>query len=127
MAAVWYKCTLIPYTSRRVHGEAAVRGASLSWGEMADGPTDADLDDILNSALDDFEDDEIDEDRADRVAAEKNKEQMTQNMASLMDDLQNPEFQQTLEQTFKVLSKGSGDMPTLDTFMQVVFRLMTHQ
>jgi hypothetical protein len=33
-------------------------------------------------------------------------------MAKLMDDLQNPEFQSTLEQTFTKLSVGSGTFPS---------------
>jgi len=75
------------------------------------------LDDILDSALADFEADELDQDRADREAANKEQDAMTAKMSNLMDDLQNPDFQKTLEETFKHLSQGSGEMPDIAQFL----------
>jgi len=87
-----------------------------------------DLDDILNSALDDFDDDDLQVTEssssavdnaggsAPKQVAEDKAMEMNQNMEKLMSDLQNPEFQKTLEETLRQLGQG-GDMGDLEKMM----------
>ena len=81
------------------------------------GPSDADLDDILNSALADFEEDELDNERHDHVAQQKQTDDMVTKMGSLMEGIQNPAHGASLEETFRQLSTGSGEMPDLAAFL----------
>lgn len=86
-----------------------------------------DLDDILNSALDDFDDDDdlqvaessstaVEGGDTQRQAVDEKATEMNKNMEQLMNDLQNPEFQKTLEDTLKQLGQG-GDMGDLEKMM----------
>ena len=86
---------------------------------MADssGPTDADLDDILDSALKDFEENELDAERADHTAQQQETDNMAEKMAKVMEDMSDPNHAKTLEETFKALSTGSGKMPDLAHFL----------
>jgi len=81
------------------------------------GPSDADLDDILNSALADFEEDELDNERHDHVAQQKQTDDMVTKMGSLMEGIQDPSHGASLEETFRQLSTGSGAMPDLAAFL----------
>jgi hypothetical protein len=93
------------------------------------------LDDMLDSALDAFDDDEeagmSDEDlkaavsaaaidaanATDNVKSDPDADILTQGMAKLMEEMQDPEFAQTLQQTFQQLSSSSNESGGLPAMM----------
>ena len=86
-----------------------------------------DLDDILNQALDDFDEQEINEQvaRAERegikednfaeeIESQNEKEKSREQMKHLMDSLNDPKYGKSLQSTLKSLSSTSGGVESVD-------------